>query len=123
MKLQKKQKLNFWNGENPLLFLFYSTAGAPHILMPKIEKANFEGNRGYKKHPEHMEEDFFNNDNNADPQDISYNYIPYKMDSNFEKNALAEMLKYEALKNYEVYYNGYKDKNLQSFWIKTPRGK
>ena len=45
------------------------------------------------------------------------------MDSNFEKNALAEMLKYEALENYEVYYNGYKNKNLQSFWIQTPRGK
>ena len=70
-----------------------------------------------------MEKDFFNNDNNADPQDISYNYIPYKMDSNFEKNALAEMLKYEALETYEVYYNGYKNKNLQSFWIQTPRGK
>ena len=92
--------------------------------MPEIEKQDFEGRHGYKNYPEHMEKDFFNNDNNADPQDISYNYIPYKkMDSNFEKNALTEMLKYEALETYEVYYNGYKNKNLQSFWIQTPQRK
>ena len=111
-----------WN-ITPAFIPFYSTAGAPHILMPEIEKQDFEGRHGYKNYPEHMEKDFFNNDNNADPQDISYNYIPYKLDSNFEKNALTEMLKYEALETYEVYYNGYKNKNLQSFWIQTPRGK
>ena len=119
---ETKIQLLEWN-ITPAFIPFYSTARAAHILMPEIEKQDFEGRHGYKNYPEHMEKDFFNNDNNADPQDISYNYIPYKLDSNFEKNALTEMLKYEALETYEVYYNGYKNKNLQSFWIQTPRGK
>jgi hypothetical protein len=44
------------------------------------------------------------------------------MDSKFEQNALAEMLKLIELKNLEVYFNGYKNEKLQSFWIQTPRG-
>ncbi|KOR28490.1 hypothetical protein TI04_10860, partial [Achromatium sp. WMS2] len=60
--------------------------------MPKISQRDYLGNRGYGKHPKYMEDDFFGEDTNCDPQDISYNYIPYKMDSTFEQNALAEML-------------------------------
>ena len=77
----------------------------------------------YQRHPEDMIEDYFSSANNIDPQDISFNYIPYTMDSEFEQNALAEMLKMAEMKKLEVYFNGYKDERLQSFWIQTPRGR
>jgi hypothetical protein len=44
------------------------------------------------------------------------------MDSAFEQNALEEMLKLNELKDMELYFNGYRDNKLQSFWIQTPRG-
>lgn len=78
--------------------------------------------RGYNKHPERWEEDYFNDENNIDPLDMSFNYVPYRMDSEFEKNAIHEMLKMSELKDLEVYYNGYSDNHLQGFWIKTPAG-
>ena len=87
-------------------------------LMPKIRQEEF---KIYKKHPEDLEEDFFKN-NSIDPQDISFNYIPYKMDSEFEQNALQEMLKISELAGLEVYFNGFRNKSLQSFYIETPRG-
>ena len=102
---------------------FVSPKGATYKFMPEISQRDYQGNRGYGKHPEYMEDDFFGEDKNCDPQDISYNYIPYKMDSSFEQNALAEMLKLSELKDLEVYFNGYKDERLQSFWIQTPRGR
>ncbi len=98
----------------------YSPDGILYKFMPRISK---EDARTYCRHPEDLMEDFFSNGNNIDPQDISFNYIPYKMDSEFEQNALAEMLKLAELKDIEVYFNGYKDEKLQSFWIQTPRGR
>jgi len=83
--------------------------------MPKITSQTIEN---YKRHPEDLEIDA----SNLDPQNISFNYVPYKMDSNFEINALSEMLKMSELAGLEVYYNGYKDNRLQSFWIQTPKG-
>jgi len=79
----------------------------------------------YKRHPEDFEVDFFNPNNSIDPQDISFNYAPYKFDSRFEINALREMLKMSDLKEngLEVYYNGYNEnRDLQNFFIKTPDG-
>ncbi len=102
---------------------FVSPKGITYKFMPEIKQSDYQGNRGYGKYPEYMEDDFFGEDNNCDPQDISYNYIPYKMDSTFEQNALIEMLKLSELKDLEVYFNGYKDDRLQSFWIQTPRGR
>ena len=111
-----------WEGnDNPLSIL--SATGAVYQWMPKLYKSDLFGRRGYAKHPEYMESDFFGEDNNVDPQDISYNYVPYKMDSGFEQGALEEMLKLAELKDLEVYFNGYKNAKLQSFWIQTPRGK
>lgn len=111
-----------WDGtDNEMSFI--SPNGTVYKFMPKIQMRDYLGNRGYGKHPEYMEEDFFGEDRNVDPQDISYNYIPYKMDSEFEQNALSEMLKLAELKDLEVYFNGYKDDKLQSFWIQTPRGR
>ena len=111
-----------WEGnDNPLSIL--SSNGTVYHWMPKLSKSDFFGRRGYINHPEYIENDFFGDDNNVDPHDISYNYVPYKMDSGFEQNALKEMLKLLELKDLEVYFNGYKNAKLQSFWIQTPRGK
>ena len=54
--------------------------------------------------------------------DISFNYIPYRIDSDFEKNALLELLKQNDLKGLEIYYNGYRGSDLSNFWIRTPYG-
>lgn len=93
--------------------------GKVYDLLPAIEK---EDVRMYKRSPKFYEDDNFNKDNNIDPQDISFNYIPYKMDSKFEINALKEMLQRKEFEHLEIYYNGYKDSDLQSFQIKTPYG-
>ncbi|MEK7663876.1 MAG: DEAD/DEAH box helicase family protein [Patescibacteria group bacterium] len=106
-----------WDIKNPSMALYHAS-GALAKFMPRITKNNA---RVYERHPEDLEEDFFGK-NTIDPQDISFNYTPYKMDSSFEQNALEEMLKMKELSNLEVYFNGYKDKQLQSFWIQTPKG-
>lgn len=113
-----------WETGNPKMSL-YQSSGSICKFMPEITKRNSEGMRGYQKHPEYLEEDFFSekkNENNIDPQDISYNYIPYKADSDFERNALKEILKLSEMRNLEVYFNGHKDESLNSFYIQTPRG-
>ena len=111
-----------WQSDNKAVSLV-SPEGRLYKIMPKIAERDLLGNRGYANYPEHLEADFFSEDNNCDPQDISYNYVPYKMDSSFEQNALAAMLQLSELQNLEVYFNGYKDQRLQSFWIQTPRGR
>jgi superfamily II DNA or RNA helicase len=113
--------LEWQTADNAMSFI--SPNGVVYKFMPDISIRDYEGKRGYGKYPEFMEDDYFGVDENIDPQDISFNYIPYKMDSDFERNALFEMLKLVELKNLEVYFNGYKDDKLQSFWIQTPRGK
>jgi len=103
-----------WQTKNPSMAL-YNASGILAKFMPKITSQTIEN---YKRHPEDLEIDA----SNLDPQNISFNYVPYKMDSNFEINALSEMLKMSELAGLEVYYNGYKDNRLQSFWIQTPKG-
>lgn len=89
-------------------------------FVPDFNKSNA---KGYSKFPDRWEQDFFDPDsNNLDPLNISFNYVPYKMDSDFERNAIYEILKLAELKDIEVYYNGYSDKNLDGFYIKTPFG-
>lgn len=107
-----------WNTTTPEMNL-YKTSGALNRFMPQFDEKDA---RLYIKHPEDLEEDFFSKKRNIDPQNISFNYIPYQMDSNFEVNALKEMLISPELKNLEVYFNGYKNEKLQSFYIQTPRG-
>ena len=116
-----------WQGDDNELSIL-SSDGKVNKFMPKIGKFDFLGNQGYAKYPGRIEDDYFDfagehGGENVDPRDISFNYVPYKMDSEFEQNALEEMLKLAELKNFEVYFNGYKNKNLQSFWIQTPWGK
>jgi len=113
-----------WKTKNPKMTL-HQSAGNICKFMPEITKNSSEGIRGYQKHPEYLEEDFFNKErgaNNIDPQDISYNYIPYKADSDFERNALKEILKLSEMRNLEVYFNGHEHQNLNNFYIRTPRG-
>lgn len=93
-----------------------SPNGAVYKFMPRLGRNDL---KMYRKHPEDVEE----LTRELDQQDISFNYIPYKMDSEFERNALAEMLKLAELEKFEIYFNGYKDERLQSFWVQTPRGR
>ena len=59
---------------------------------------------------------------NTPNKEKSFNYIPYKMDSSYEFNFLEEVLKNLSDKNIEIYYNGYKNSDLESFRICTPYG-
>lgn len=86
-------------------------------FLPEINKNDIPG---IQKRPERFEEDF--EDDGVDKQDISFNYLPYRFDSDFEKNSIKVMLQMGELKDLEVYFNGYKDKKLQNFVIKTPLG-
>jgi len=107
-----------WNIVNPSMLL--ETANVSSLkFMPRIDTNKIDD---YRRHPEDLEEDFLGKDNNIDPQNISFNYIPYRMDSSFEQNALSDMLKMSELAELEVYFNGYQNEKLQSFYIQTPRG-
>lgn len=111
-----------WKGQDNRIN-FRSPAGKIYKLMPHIPENDLLGKRGFANHPENIEAEFFKSGKNVDPNDISYNYIPYKMDSEFEQKALVEILKLSKMENLEVYFNGYKNEKLQSFWIKTKTGK
>jgi hypothetical protein len=101
-----------WNISNPQIMPGFTK------FMPPIQSI-----KNYQRHPEDLEEDFLGRNDNIDPQDISFNYIPYKMDSGLERNALSEMLRMSELAELEIYFNGYKNNELQSFYIETPRGR
>jgi hypothetical protein len=112
-----------WEHDNRGISYLNQNGGIYKLFLPRITKQDLLGKRGLIKHPEYFEEDYFGKDENIDPHDISFNYVPYKMDSEYERNALESMLKMSELSGYEVYYNGYKDDRLQNFWIQTPRGR
>ncbi len=100
-----------WNINNPQIF--YGNGK----FIPKVKKQDVFR---LQKRPERLIEDF--DDDNIDTLDISFNYIPYKFDSDFEIAAIREMLMLSELRNLEVYFNGYKDEQLQNFVIKTDSG-
>ena len=52
----------------------------------------------------------------------SFNYLPYKMDSSYEYKFLKEILANITDYDLEIYYNGYKNNELQSLKISTPYG-
>ena len=103
-----------WNMSKPSMGL-KTTSGAIYKFMPNIIEADL---RMYQRHPEDLDPER----EKIDPQDLSFNYMPYRMDSDFERNALADMLKMSELAGLEVYFSGYKDERLQNFWIQTPDG-
>lgn len=53
----------------------------------------------------------------------SFNYLPYKMDSSYEFIFLQKILQNINNLDIEVYYNGYKNSDLNSLRIITPYGK
>ncbi|MEA3317855.1 MAG: hypothetical protein U9R54_07850, partial [Bacteroidota bacterium] len=87
-------------------------------FLPKIAKSQVQR---LQKRPNRMVEDF--EDTDLDPQDISFNYLPYRFDSDFELSAIDEMLKLNDLSDLEVYFNGIKQQELSSFSIQTPQGR
>jgi len=103
-----------WNIEKPRMTA-EKTNGGFSKFMPEIDKSDLSL---YVKHPE----DLIEKVKELDTRDISFNFVPYKMDSAFEQDALKEMLRIIELEGLEVYFNGYKDKDLQTFCIRTPRG-
>lgn len=103
-----------WNVESPAMSLMTSS-GALYKFMPRIDPRDM---RVYQRHPKDLDDER----EKIDPQDISFNYMPYKMDSDFERSALEDMLKMSELAGLEVYFNGFKDSQLMSFWIHTPDG-
>ncbi len=119
IETETKIELLEWQGSDNQMNLI-SPDGSVYKFMPRISEGDA---RTYQRHPEDLIEDNLSDKNNIDPQDISFNYVPYKMDSTFEQNALQEMLKLAELKDLEVYFNGYKNEKLQTFWIQTPRGR
>lgn len=104
-----------WDNEKPEIPIF-AGSGAIYKTMPRIDGKDMA--KKYQQRPHYFEDDIAD----TDTHNISYNFAPYKMDSDFERNALEEMLKMTELANLELYFNGYKDTYLQSFWIQTPRG-
>jgi type III restriction enzyme len=87
-------------------------------FLPKMAKSQVQR---LQKRPNRMLEDF--EDADLDPQDISFNYLPYRFDSDFELSAIDEMLKLNELSDLEVYFNGIKQQELSSFNIQTPQGR
>lgn len=61
-------------------------------------------------------------DENLDPEDRGFNYVPYRVDSGFERAALLEMLRDESTRGFELYYNGLRHGGIESFRIRTPYG-
>lgn len=87
------------------------------IFLPGIKRSEI---RRFRRHPALIEEDL--EDSGIDPMDISFNYAPYRFDSEFEKSTLGELLGLKELENLEVYYNGFKSEGLQNFQIETDFG-
>jgi superfamily II DNA or RNA helicase len=105
-----------WLGANPAIA--YGAESDFRRFLPEVTPRLAEI---YKKHRTVLDEALAE----IDPQDAGFNYAPYKFDSQFEINALREMLKLSDLKDkgLEIYYNGYNEnRDLQSFFIKTADG-
>ena len=86
-------------------------------FLPKIKRDNL---LQFRRHPNRLGEDL--EDQDLDPHNISFNYIPYRFGSDFEVNAVQAMLTAPFLSKFELYYNGMISGNLQSFQIQTPVG-
>lgn len=91
-------------------------------MIPRIEKRDVKRVKNEERLMIRWE-DHIEDFGDPDPQDLSYNYIPYRFDSDFEIEAINQMLKLGSLSHLEVYFNGMKEKDLQSFTIQTPQGR
>lgn len=100
-----------WDAAEPCI------AWAGGRFLPKIERTQLSR---LHRHKNRIEEEL--EDDPIDPQDFSFNYAPYRFDSDFERNAIRTMLKQDFLAKFELYYNGMTAAGLQSFQIRTPQG-
>jgi type III restriction enzyme len=93
------------------------------MVFPPVERNEVRKISGKPERMKRQLEYYVEDHNDPDPQDISLNYIPYSFDSEFERIALMTMMKEGALKDLEMYYNGYNgNSQLKTFTIKTPLG-
>ena len=74
----------------------------------------------YNRFPHRFDEEIEIAD--LDPGDVTFNYAPYRFDSQYEVNALLALKKMAELRGLEFYYNGYRNGALQSLVIRTPYG-
>lgn len=96
-----------WNIENPKIPVLSSNE-AKNLFIPQV----YEKATKYKLDEEDLEE--------IPNYDKSFNYAPYKTDSKLEVNFLNFILSNNDLINWlEIYYNWYKNNDLQSFYIET----
>ena len=86
-------------------------------FLPELERGDLPK---YRRRPNRLCEEM--EDQNPDPNDISFNYIPYRFGSDFEVNAIKAMLTAPFLREFELYYNGMINDNLGVFRIQTPVG-
>ncbi len=116
--------IEYIEDDTEIELLEWNLVNSPELIyeggkfVPEIHRNQI---KDYNKVPALWDTKFENGDN-IDPLNSSFNYVPYKMDSDFEREAIYQMLKLAELKNLEVYYNGFSNNNLESFFIKTPDG-
>jgi len=92
-----------------------STSGGrflPHFTPSEIPRLN--------KRPNYLDDRI--EDDDLDPGDISFNYAPYRFDSQYEVNAVLALKKMAEMRGLEFYFNGYRNGALQSLVIRTPYG-
>ena len=92
-----------------------STGGGP--FLPRFTSSEIPR---LNKRPNYLDDRI--EDDDLDPGDITFNYAPYRFDSQYEVNALLELKKMAELRGLEFYYNGYRNGALQSLVIRTPYG-
>lgn len=109
---ETKIELLEWGGDKN------SIAWGDGNFLPNVSKDHLHR---YHADPSRFDRDI--KDDRTDPQDISFNYAPYRLDSGFERDMLLHMLQETALAGFELYYNGYTNNSLQSFYINTPVGR
>lgn len=100
-----------WEGDNNRI-----NWGGGNFL-PELEKDRLSI---IHKFPHRVEQELEHQ--NIDPQDLSFNYAPYRFDSGLESNAIVQMLQESLFEQLELYYNGMRHSELNSFVIKTPYG-
>ncbi|MGR3985209.1 MAG: DEAD/DEAH box helicase family protein [Gammaproteobacteria bacterium] len=87
------------------------------LFLPEIKRTDLPR---LHRRTNRLQEDL--DDSGIDDGGISFNYVPYRFGSNFERIAIREMLKQDFFREFELYYNGMTAAGLESFQIRTPAG-
>lgn len=93
-----------------------------HLVLPENSYDDMESDEN--SYEENLKEIIrrYNDKMKIPNKEKSFNYIPYKMDSNYEINFIKKALSNLDELDVELYYNGYKNNLLQSLRIVTPYG-